>query len=65
MDHISAHHDVLIAVALFCSLLNMCKCVQSLWLLSQQGAQTLLSMERLKNVTFEEEYTKLFPPEPN
>ncbi|CAI5681204.1 synaptogyrin-1 isoform X2 [Oreochromis niloticus] len=28
------------------------------------GAQALLSMEKLKNVSFEEEYTKLFPPQP-
>lgn len=34
-------------------------------LLSQQGAQTLFSMEKLKNVSFEEEYIKLFPPQPN
>lgn len=35
------------------------------WLLFQQGAQTLFSMEKLKNVSFEEEYIKLFPPQPN
>ncbi|XP_023189041.1 synaptogyrin-1 isoform X2 [Xiphophorus maculatus] len=29
------------------------------------GAQTLFSMEKLKNVSFEEEYTKLFPPQPH
>ncbi|KAA8595333.1 hypothetical protein FQN60_012468, partial [Etheostoma spectabile] len=29
------------------------------------GAQTLFSMEKLKNVSFEEEYTKLFPPQPS
>lgn len=36
-----------------------------MWMLFQQGAQTLFSMEKLKNVSFEEEYTKLFPPQPN
>ncbi|KAJ4920354.1 hypothetical protein JOQ06_026179 [Pogonophryne albipinna] len=30
-----------------------------------QGAQALFSMEKLKNVSFEEEYTKLFPPQPH
>lgn len=37
----------------------------SVWMLFQQGAQTLFSMEKLKNVSFEEEYTKLFPPQPS
>lgn len=31
----------------------------------QQGVQTLLSLEKLKNVSFEEEYAKLFPPQPH
>lgn len=37
----------------------------SVQLLFQQGAQALFSMEKLKNVSFEEEYTKLFPPQPH
>lgn len=35
------------------------------WMLFQQGAQALFSMEKFKNVSFEEEYTKLFPPQPS
>lgn len=34
-------------------------------LFSQQVAQTLFSIEKFKNVSFEEEYTKLFPPQPH
>ncbi len=46
---------------------SLCMCICeliSVWMF-QQGAQTLFSMEKLKNVTFEEEYIKLFPPQPN
>lgn len=44
--------------------MQACKLIH-VWVLFLQGAQTLFSMEKLKNLSFEEEYTKLFPPQPN
>lgn len=47
-----------------CVCVMVLTCVKCLWLLFQQGVQTLFSLEKLKNVSFEEEYIKLFPPLP-
>lgn len=50
--------NILIEVNVHVNSLSVC-------MLFQQGAQALFSMEKFKNVSFEEEYTKLFPPQPH